>query len=294
MFLFTHLSLSLSPSFSLSFIFLPSFSLKFSQRFLIDYYYYSSLPHSLSPDSLHFIYFSLSISLSLSIYLSISLSLSQSISLSYHMIIYFFIIFSFFFFSFSFFFHFPFFFLFFFLQYCIFFFSFLFLADRQKIIQYSMIYILTFIFYLSFSFFLSLTTIAPINPGSIPSVVNPVSNANANRTSIGGGISPASFSSQNVITGGTSHYPVSNQFMIGDYVMPGNVVTPANNYRKSEATMVTPCHLLIIINFFKYSSLSLSLLLFSFSPIPLSPLLSHTLSLFHSVTHSYICFSDSL
>lgn len=80
-----------------------------------------------------------------------------------------------------------------------------------------------------------LSTIAPINPGSIPSVVNPVSNANANRTSIGGGISPASFSSQNVITGGTSHYPVSNQFMIGDYVMPGNVVTPANNYRKSEA-----------------------------------------------------------
>lgn len=29
---------------------------------------------------------------------------------------------------------------------------------------------------------------------------------------------------QNVISGGTNHYPVSNQFMIGDYVMPGTVL----------------------------------------------------------------------
>ncbi|ESO89607.1 hypothetical protein LOTGIDRAFT_164907 [Lottia gigantea] len=30
-------------------------------------------------------------------------------------------------------------------------------------------------------------------------------------------------SKESVISGGTQHYPVSNQFMIGDYVMPGNV-----------------------------------------------------------------------
>lgn len=29
---------------------------------------------------------------------------------------------------------------------------------------------------------------------------------------------------QNVICGGMGHYPVSNQFMIGDYVMPGTVL----------------------------------------------------------------------
>jgi hypothetical protein len=29
---------------------------------------------------------------------------------------------------------------------------------------------------------------------------------------------------QNVIMGGTTHYPVSNQFMIGDYVMPTGTV----------------------------------------------------------------------
>ncbi|XP_059149432.1 histone-arginine methyltransferase CARMER-like isoform X1 [Physella acuta] len=65
---------------------------------------------------------------------------------------------------------------------------------------------------------------APINPGSIPSVGIITSNANAHRTSIGAGISPISFSSQNVITGSTNHFPVSSQFMIGDYVMPGNLI----------------------------------------------------------------------
>ncbi|VDI55450.1 histone-arginine methyltransferase CARMER-like isoform X1 [Mytilus galloprovincialis] len=68
---------------------------------------------------------------------------------------------------------------------------------------------------------------APINPGSIPSVINLVS-AHANRTSVGGGISPLNFAqtqSQSVISGSNAgSFPVSNQFMIGDYVMPGNVV----------------------------------------------------------------------
>uniref|UniRef100_A0A2C9L7J3 type I protein arginine methyltransferase n=1 Tax=Biomphalaria glabrata TaxID=6526 RepID=A0A2C9L7J3_BIOGL len=66
---------------------------------------------------------------------------------------------------------------------------------------------------------------APINPGSIPSVGTITSMANAHRTSIGAGISPISFAqTQNVITGSTNHFPVSNQFMIGDYVMPGNLI----------------------------------------------------------------------
>jgi len=44
--------------------------------------------------------------------------------------------------------------------------------------------------------------------------------------------------SQNVIAGGGS-FPVSNQFMIGDYVMPGNVVMPDQYHEqqyKSEST----------------------------------------------------------
>jgi len=70
---------------------------------------------------------------------------------------------------------------------------------------------------------------APINPGSIPSVGAAItSNANTHRTSIGAGLSPISFSSQsqsqNIISGGSSNFPISNQFMIGDYVMPGNLV----------------------------------------------------------------------
>lgn len=69
---------------------------------------------------------------------------------------------------------------------------------------------------------------APINPGSIPSVGAAItSNANTHRTSVGAGLSPISFStqaSQNIISGGSSNFPISNQFMIGDYVMPGNLV----------------------------------------------------------------------
>jgi len=67
---------------------------------------------------------------------------------------------------------------------------------------------------------------APINPGSIPSVGALTSNANAHRTSIGAGISPISFAtqSQNAMVGSSNNFPISNQFMIGDYVMPGNLV----------------------------------------------------------------------
>ncbi|BFZ16513.1 hypothetical protein BsWGS_19552 [Bradybaena similaris] len=74
---------------------------------------------------------------------------------------------------------------------------------------------------------ITMSQTAPINPGSIPSVGIVTSNANAHRTSVGAGISPISFSQpQNVITGSTN-FPVSNQFMIGDYVMPGNLVIPS-------------------------------------------------------------------
>uniref|UniRef100_T1JIP0 type I protein arginine methyltransferase n=1 Tax=Strigamia maritima TaxID=126957 RepID=T1JIP0_STRMM len=64
-------------------------------------------------------------------------------------------------------------------------------------------------------------------------------------SSIGGGISPSiftqvqssrptthtatmsnSFMQQSVVMGNTSHYPVSNNFMIGDYVTPGNIILP--------------------------------------------------------------------
>lgn len=72
---------------------------------------------------------------------------------------------------------------------------------------------------------IAVSNVAPINPGSIPSVGTLGTSNNANRTSIGGGLSPINFANtQSVISGGTNHYPVSNQFMIGDYVMPGTVL----------------------------------------------------------------------
>ncbi|KAK7502259.1 hypothetical protein BaRGS_00006623 [Batillaria attramentaria] len=85
---------------------------------------------------------------------------------------------------------------------------------------------------------LAAANVAPINPGSIPSIgLLGNQNANANRTSIGGGLSPVNFSnSQSVISGGMTHYPVSNQFMIGDYVMPGTVLVqqqPQQQEKKS-------------------------------------------------------------
>ncbi|OWF34837.1 Histone-arginine methyltransferase CARM1 [Mizuhopecten yessoensis] len=100
------------------------------------------------------------------------------------------------------------------------------------------------------------SNVAPINPGSIPSVLNLVTNNthHANRTSVGGGISPVNFAmntqssrsttcnsmcsaneNNSTVTNSRGEmYPVSNQFMIGDYVMPGNVVVPTQ-LRKSEA-----------------------------------------------------------
>ncbi|XP_041357226.1 histone-arginine methyltransferase CARMER-like [Gigantopelta aegis] len=83
---------------------------------------------------------------------------------------------------------------------------------------------------------IAVSNVAPINPGSIPSVSSQVANSYANRTSIGGGISPVNFStnSQSVLTGTSSNYPVCNQFMIGDYAMPGNLVL-SSGYQKSQA-----------------------------------------------------------
>ncbi|KAL3869119.1 hypothetical protein ACJMK2_041841 [Sinanodonta woodiana] len=84
-----------------------------------------------------------------------------------------------------------------------------------------------------------ISSAAPINPGSIPSVLNLVSQSNANRTSIGGGISPINFTQsqpQNVITGAMNHYPVSTQFMIGDYVMPGSgLISHAHTWKSDSA-----------------------------------------------------------
>lgn len=47
-------------------------------------------------------------------------------------------------------------------------------------------------------------------------------------SSIGGGISPSLFTQhqQQVVLGNTSHFPVSNSLMIGDYATPGNIVMP--------------------------------------------------------------------
>lgn len=74
---------------------------------------------------------------------------------------------------------------------------------------------------------------APINPGGIPSVINLTSNAH--RASVGAGISPVNFAHQSQSSIPAS-FPVSNQFMIGDYVMPGNVIYPSQSQsRKSEA-----------------------------------------------------------
>ncbi|XP_054723835.1 histone-arginine methyltransferase CARMER-like isoform X2 [Uloborus diversus] len=47
-------------------------------------------------------------------------------------------------------------------------------------------------------------------------------------SSIGGGISPSLFTQQqqHVVLGNTTHFPVSNSLMIGDYATPGNIVMP--------------------------------------------------------------------
>jgi hypothetical protein len=35
------------------------------------------------------------------------------------------------------------------------------------------------------------------------------------------------FKTQQLVLGATSHYPLSNSLMIGDYVTPGSVILPA-------------------------------------------------------------------
>ncbi|KAG8185825.1 hypothetical protein JTE90_024802 [Oedothorax gibbosus] len=49
-------------------------------------------------------------------------------------------------------------------------------------------------------------------------------------SSIGGGISPSMFTQQqqHVVLGNTTHFPVSNSLMIGDYATPGNIVMPGH------------------------------------------------------------------
>ena len=44
-----------------------------------------------------------------------------------------------------------------------------------------------------------LANVAPINPGSIPSVSSQLANNYANRTSVGGGISPVNFSTNSQV-----------------------------------------------------------------------------------------------
>ncbi|XP_064625239.1 histone-arginine methyltransferase CARM1-like isoform X2 [Lineus longissimus] len=62
---------------------------------------------------------------------------------------------------------------------------------------------------------------APVNQGSIPSVISLVSHQP--RTSVGGGISPAAFThGQGAVMGSAASFPVSPQYMIGDYTL--NVV----------------------------------------------------------------------
>ncbi|KAK2167381.1 hypothetical protein LSH36_28g01036 [Paralvinella palmiformis] len=76
-----------------------------------------------------------------------------------------------------------------------------------------------------------LANVAPVNPGSIPAatIINPQGAgqiALQTRTSIGGGISPSLMNQvqpESTSPGGSARqYPISNQFMIGDYVIPGN------------------------------------------------------------------------
>lgn len=75
----------------------------------------------------------------------------------------------------------------------------------------------------------------PVLPmGNVQNVGNPNSRttsriqASVPTSSIGGGISPSLFTQQqqHVVLGNTSHFPVSNSLMIGDYATPGNIVMP--------------------------------------------------------------------
>ena len=79
-----------------------------------------------------------------------------------------------------------------------------------------------------------LANVAPVNPGSIPAATivssgnnNIVANvAIQNRTSVGGGIAPNVFSTGQQLTtmsGQSQQFSLSNQLLIGDYMVPGNI-----------------------------------------------------------------------
>ncbi|XP_066996970.2 histone-arginine methyltransferase CARMER isoform X2 [Anabrus simplex] len=79
-----------------------------------------------------------------------------------------------------------------------------------------------------------------IHPGSITStgrqrIISGTATSTQAAQLIGGGISPTLFTSpqtHQLVLGNTSHYPVNNSLMIGDYVTPGSNVLSAQNYRQ--------------------------------------------------------------
>ncbi|KAJ9587860.1 hypothetical protein L9F63_018732, partial [Diploptera punctata] len=81
-----------------------------------------------------------------------------------------------------------------------------------------------------------------IHPGSITSTgrqrVGPGTATSTQAAQlIGGGISPTLFTSpqtHQLVLGNTSHYPVNNSLMIGDYVTPGSAMLGAQTYRQSR------------------------------------------------------------
>lgn len=69
------------------------------------------------------------------------------------------------------------------------------------------------------------------SPGTVANNCKTSSRVQANipTSSIGGGISPSLFTQQQIALGNTSHFPVSNSLMIGDYVTPGNLIMPTHD-----------------------------------------------------------------
>ena len=61
--------------------------------------------------------------------------------------------------------------------------------------------------------------VAPINPGSIPTVLNLTSSSLTHRTSIGGGISPVNFSAQSQVSKPHAlQYVAFSTFIVAIYV----------------------------------------------------------------------------
>jgi len=99
---------------------------------------------------------------------------------------------------------------------------------------------------------IQLANMAPINPGSIPSATvvslgggqQTAQQHMHTRTSVGGGISPAAFNpsspeagssgSQRCEAQSSQAYLVSNQFMIGDYAVPGSMVLPSTGLNLTQ------------------------------------------------------------